>query len=109
MLLLLGPSWHKKYGSSEFGFESVAVSARVPHLQEAVDRDLVRLSCKVFLQSIAEERTFGVYARKQGHRGPELDIIRSSENLLNGPALKSDYQCGALAQPCPKQRVSQVS
>jgi hypothetical protein len=58
-----------------------------PLLCQDVQRQVVGLAVEVFEQGIFEDAVVGGSSQKQGHAGPEFEVVGISEDLLSAIAL----------------------
>lgn len=69
---------------------------------------VVTLSAVVALQHCAERRLLGRRDFEQGHAGPEFDVVRRPEDVVDGLAGHRQEQVGAALQPRSQHRMLPV-
>src|SRR6185437_16857681 len=83
----------------------------IPRLRttELVDRQRVWRAAEILVQRGAEHRRAGLRGREQRHGRAELQVVRAPEDLMGRTVFDLVNQTGALDQPRPQHRMSQVS
>ena len=67
-------------------------------LCQDVERQLVRLAVEVFEQGVFEECVVGGSGQKQGHAGPEFEIVGISKDLLSAMAVHVEDKLGTFSE-----------
>ena len=61
-------------------------------LFQEVERRLVRLAVEVFEQGVFEDSVVGSSRQKQGHAGPEFQVVGVGEDLFSASTLHVEHK-----------------
>ena len=77
-------------------------------LGQNIQRHLVGLAVEVFEQGAVEEGVVGGSGQKQGHAGPEFEIVGISENLFSASIVHVEHKLRTGSEPGTWGRVLQI-
>lgn len=79
-----------------------------PLLRQEIQRQVVGLAGEVCEQGIFENGVVGGSCQKQGHAGPEFEMVRISEDLLSAATVHIENQLCTGSEPGTEGRVLQI-
>jgi hypothetical protein len=78
-------------------------------LRQEIERQGVGLAVEVFEEGVVEEGVVSGSSQKQGHAGPEFEMVRISEDLLSATPVHVENQLRTGSEPGTEGRVLQIS
>jgi hypothetical protein len=87
---------------------SVKVRALRPVMGQDIQCELVGLAVEVFEQGVFEEGVVGGSGQKQGHAGPEFEMVGISEDLFSAATVHVEHKLRTGSEPGAEDWVFKV-
>ena len=68
-------------------------------LSQEIERQLIGFAVAVLEQGVVEDAVVGASGQKQGHAGPEFEMVRISEDLFSAPTVHVEYKLRTCSEP----------